>query len=159
MAEFRYFTRLPPEIRNEIYKLLFVDNQVEVTSPVKRRQRRPPQLDFTRLLLANKQINAEAKTIFFSLNTFIIGNMDWGSTIFVNLHALKAFTSRVPKPCISIISSLSIRMQFFKKLPRTWSVGPHGSTMNPIVYKFNPDDLAQFKSLVRLVLKHFTGVE
>jgi hypothetical protein len=77
MMEFKYFLRLPPEIRNEVYKLLFVSNtNLRVSSPVHRRKRRPPQLDFTRLLLVNKQINAEAKTIFYSLNTFIIGNRE-----------------------------------------------------------------------------------
>jgi hypothetical protein len=96
--EFKYFTRLPPEIRNEVYKLLFVSRLgVVIRSPLNPRKRRPPQLDFTRLLLVNKQINAEAKTMFYSLNTFIIGNLDWVSTEKANLHGLKAFTSHVPK--------------------------------------------------------------
>jgi hypothetical protein len=161
MAEFKYFTRLPPEIRNEVYKLLFGCKSIGIviSSPVHRRKRRPPQLDFTRLLLVNKQINAEAKTIFYSCSTFRIGNLDWGSTVDPNLHALKAFTARVPKPCIMIIRTLEIRMRFVKQLPRTWTVGAMGATMNPAVYQVCEKDLAQLKSLVKSVLKHFTGVE
>jgi len=160
MTEFRYFTRLPPEIRNEVYKLLFVARSyVQICSPVHRRKRRPPQLDFTRLLLVNKQINAEAKTIFYSLNTFVIGNQDWAARHMPNLHALKAFISRVPKPCISIIAKIIIDMRAFRPLGRVWVLGPVGWTMTPQTYRVNDDDVVQLQSLSRCVVKHFTGIE
>jgi hypothetical protein len=160
MTEFRYFTRLPPEIRNEIYKLLFVSSsEIVISSPLNRRKRRPPRLDFTRLLLVNKQINAEAKTIFYSLNTFVIGNRDWASTEQANLHALKAFTSRVPKTCISIIPNITVQMRFYRQLPRTWVVGPTGSTMTPAVFQVDEKDVVQLQSVARSLVNHFTGVE
>ena len=160
MAEFRYFTRLPPEIRNEIYQLLFVANSnLRICSPVPRRKRRPPQLDFTRLLLVNKQTNAEAKTIFYSLNTFIIGNQDWAAQNLVNLHALTAFISRVPKACISIIAKITIEIRAFETRPITWVVGPLGWTQAPTTYRVSEKDVVQLQSLARRVAKHFTGVE
>jgi hypothetical protein len=158
--EFKYFTCLPPEIRNEVYKLLFVSRcGVVVSSPLNRRKRRPPQLDFTRLLLVNKQINAEAKTIFYSLNTFVIGNKDWASTRQANLHALKAFTSRVPKGCISIISTVTVEMRFCRQMPLRWVPAPTGYTMNPPAYKVVDEELLQLRSVARSLLKHFVGIE
>jgi hypothetical protein len=162
MMEFKYFLRLPPEIRNEVYKLLFVSNtNLRVSSPVHRRKRRPPQLDFTRLLLVNKQIDAEAKTIFYSLNTFIIGNREWASRERVNLHALKAFISRVPKACISIIAKITIEMRFYRPLSRHWILGPAGSgwMMAPPAFRVDKEFVRQLHSLARCVVKHFTGVE
>jgi hypothetical protein len=160
MTEFKYFTRLPPEIRNEVYKLLFVSSgEIVISSPLNRRKRRPPQLDFTRLLLVNKQINAEAKTIFYSLNTFVIGNRDWASREQANLHALKAFTSRVPKTCIAIISNITVKMRFYRQLPRVWVIGPMGSTMTPAEFRVDEKDVAQLQSVARSLVNYFTGVE
>jgi hypothetical protein len=160
MTEFKYFTHLPPEIRNEIYKLLFVSStHIRICSPRDRRRRCPPRLDFTRLLLVNRQINTEAKTIFYSLNTFVIGNRDWGSRQQVNLHALKAFISRVPKACISIISRLEIEMRFYTRLPTTWTGGPNFWTAAPAVFQMHKGNTEQLQSLARCVVKHFTGVE
>jgi hypothetical protein len=160
MAEFKYFTRLPPEIRNEIYKLLFVSRiKIRICSPINRRKRRPPQLDFTRLLLVNKQINTEAKTIFYSLNAFIIGNGHWASTTYPNLHALRAFTSRVPKACISIITKIKVDIIFYRRLPTTWVGGPGLWTASPPSFQVTDESMVQFQSLARSVVKHFTGVE
>lgn len=77
------FTTIPPEITNEIYKLILLrDGDLVVTSPQKRGKRQtkrsPPAAS---LLRVNKQINAEAKTIFFGYNTFVLGTASCGSTI------------------------------------------------------------------------------
>ncbi len=161
MTEFKYFTRLPPEIRNEVYKLLFVSSKekIWVYSPRNRRKRREPELDFTRLLLVNKQINAEAKTIFYSLNTFVIGNGDWASRDQVNLHALKVFTSRVPKACMSIISKLDIEMRYYTQLSTPWTGGPFLWIAAPAAFQADDGNVVQLQSLVRCVMKYFTGVE
>jgi hypothetical protein len=160
IMEFKYFTRLPPEIRNEVYKLLFVSRlSVNISSPLNRRRRRPPRLHFTRLLLVNKQINAEAKTIFYSLKNFVIGNLDWGSTQLANLQALKAFTSRVPKACISMISSITLEMRFCRELPRRSIWGPMGYTLGPPIYEVDDKTVVQLQSVARALLKHFVGVE
>jgi hypothetical protein len=157
--EFKYFTRLPPEIRNEVYKLLFVSRPgVVISSPLNRRKRHPPQLDFTRLLLVNKQINAEAKTIFYSLNNFVIGNKDWGSTVQANLHALKAFISSVPKACISIISTVTVEMRFCRHVSG-WAFASTGYTNDPPTYVVIDEDLLQLRSIAHSLLKHFVGVE
>ena len=69
MPEFAYFTRLPPEIRNHVYELLLVSqDHIKINSPRNRRKQQPPRTNFGRLLRVSKQINAEAKTIFYSLN-------------------------------------------------------------------------------------------
>jgi len=160
MGEFRYFTRLPPEIRNEVYKLLFVANiSPRICSPVHRRKRRPDRFDFTRLLLVNKQINAEAKTILYSLTTFIIGNRDWGSRDQPNLHGLKAFISRVPKACISIITKINIEMLVFEPLGNGWVLGPLGWRLLQPGYRVNEERVVQLQSLAHCVVKYFTSVE
>jgi hypothetical protein len=99
MDEFIYFTRLPPEIRNSIYELLLVnEHPIPITSPRKKHavKKEPPKTNFARLLRVNKQLNAEAKTVFYSLNSFVVGNGPFGLTTEENLHALRAFITRVP---------------------------------------------------------------
>jgi hypothetical protein len=154
MSEFKYFTRLPPEIRNNIYELLLVkEGCIAITSPRNRRKKVPPKTNFGCLLRVNKQINSEAKTIFFSRNKFAIGNGRWGSREQVNLHALKAFTSRVPKACIAMIAKIEIDMYF--QLRWHWSWVGASST---IYYAFSSDAL-ELQSVARAVLKYFKGVE
>ena len=56
----------------------------------------------------NKQINQEAKALFYSRNTFIIGNGYWGSTTYPNVQALKEFIKRVPKDCLALIRNVAL---------------------------------------------------
>lgn len=87
LAQFRYFLDLPPEIRNHIYDIALVkDHPISITSIRNRRKNEPPSTDFGRLLRVNKQINSEAKTVFYSLNTFAVGNGWWGSRKEENLQ-------------------------------------------------------------------------
>lgn len=48
------------------------------------------------LLRVNKQFNLEASLRFYSQNTWVVGNGNWGSTIQTNHHALQKFYQRVP---------------------------------------------------------------
>lgn len=92
MAEFKYFTRLPPEIRNSIHEPLLVNRRIVISSPLNRRKKSLPRTNLGCLLRVNKQIHAEAKTIFYSRTTFALGNERWGSREETNLHALHVFS-------------------------------------------------------------------
>jgi hypothetical protein len=152
VTEFKYFTHLPPEIRNAIYERLLVNRRIAITSPRNRRKKVPPRTNFGCLLRVNKQIHAEAKTIFYARNTFIVGNGRWGSREEANLHALQAFTSRVPKPCIALITKIEINMYF--QLKRYW-----GLQWGQICFYMHNQDALELQSVARSVIKHFTGIE
>lgn len=147
-------TTLPPEIRNIIYDLLLVsDMSFWIVSARKKHmvKNQEKHTYFASLLLVNKQINAEAKAIFFSHNKFVIGNGKWGSTTEVNLHGLKQFTCRVPKDCIALIRRVDIDI-FTTKYMRTfpYAVGN---------YHIRKEDVYQVRSMCRKLLKYFKGVE
>jgi len=154
MTGFKYFTRLPPEIRNAVYELLIVNRKIAIASPRNRRKKVPPRTNFGCLLRVNKQIHAEAKTIFYARNTFILGNGRWGSREEANLHALQAFTSRVPKDCIALITKIEINIYFQLKRYSTWA-----SVTDPLEFFMHNQDALELQSVARAVLKYFTGVE
>ena len=62
------------------------------------------------LLRLNKQINAEASTIFYSKNKFVLGNGAWGSTSLPNVHGLKAFLGRVPNKYLAHITEVTVEV-------------------------------------------------
>ena len=107
------FLSLPPEIRNMIYIILLINEiSIPIASPHRkqRREKRRDRTYFACLLRVNRQINEEAKTIFYGSNTFAIGNGRWGSKEHPNLHGLKKFTARVPKPCIRLIQHIELEV-------------------------------------------------
>jgi hypothetical protein len=81
------FTTIPTEIRNKIYKLVLVrDEAVTISSPrgigqtaLRRTLRKQKYSKAASLLMVNKQINIEAKTVFYGHNTFVVGNTHLGS--------------------------------------------------------------------------------
>jgi hypothetical protein len=109
--------------------------------------------NFVHLIQVNKQIQVEASTTFYSLNTFIIGNGNYGSSMEPNIHALKSFIRRVPARYIGCISRLSIIMY----LRDFFSIGApdfdfeYGITIN--------SDASDLQTISRVVLKYFTGVK
>jgi hypothetical protein len=154
MTKFKYFTRLPPEIRNSIYELLLVKKGfISISSPRNRRKKVRPRTNFGCLLRVNKQINSEAKTIFFARNTFCVGNGWWGSRGEANLHALKAFISRVPKACIAMITKIEVDMYFHLQRGWVWGAPSQNTFYTNEVY------VLELQSVARAVLKYFTSVE
>jgi len=153
MDKFIYFTRLPPEIRNHIYELLLVnEHPIPITSPRKKHavKKEPPKTNFARLLRVNKQFNAEAKTVFYSLNSFVVGNGPFGLTTQENLHALRAFISRVPGICISRISQVHFEINVIRILD--WSNHVYN-------YRVRDSCVKDLESISRALVKHFTGLE
>ena len=71
------FLSIPPEIRNKIYYILLTgDTSILISSlgqtfwsDMTKTSNKLPAY-FTSILYVNKQINGEAKTIFYALNTF-----------------------------------------------------------------------------------------
>jgi hypothetical protein len=153
MEKFIYFTRLPPEIRNNIYELLLVnEHPIPITSPRKKHavKKELPKTNFGRLLRVNKQFNAEAKTVFYSLNSFIVGNGPFGLTTQENLHALRAFISRVPGVCISRISEVHFEINVIRITD--WSTHVYN-------YRVRDSCVKDVESISRALIKHFRGLE
>jgi hypothetical protein len=103
------FWSLPPEVRNMIYSLFVIDDKpLPIQSPRRRNviNKELTNKNFGRLLCVNKQFNAEASAMFYSKNTWVVGNGAYGLTIQTNEHGLKMFNSRVSaqnKACIKKI--------------------------------------------------------
>jgi hypothetical protein len=153
MDEFIYFTRLAPEIRNHVYELLLInEHPISITSPRKKRavKKELPKTNFGRLLRVNKQFNAEAKTVFYSLNSFVVGNGPFGLTTQENLHALRAFISRVPGICISRISQVHFEINVIRITD--WS-------NHVYIYKVQDSCVKDIESISRALVKHFRGLE
>ena len=144
------FELLPPEIRNQIYALLLISAKpIQIRSPRKRRiGRKIGSSNFGRLLCVNKRIYEEASTIFYSMNTFVVGNGSWGSTTFTNVHALKAFIKSVPASHISRITK--VIMEIHMRISTAW----------PEPYIFGTrNEASSLHSISRALVRHFTGLE
>lgn len=157
------FTSLPPEIRNMIYNLLLVQHSaIPICSPRRlwamNRNSTTATANFFRLILVNKQIHNEACTLFYSLNSFIIGNGNYGSSMETNIHALKSFTRRVPAQYIACISRLTILMYlrniFYTAAP---NLGPWTSVTKYGIC--STSDASDLQAISRGVVRHFKGVE
>ncbi|KAE9367071.1 hypothetical protein N431DRAFT_385248 [Stipitochalara longipes BDJ] len=143
-------TSLPPEIRNNIYDLLIVhDWPIPIASPRKKHVlRRQAHSNFACLLRVNKQINLEAKTMFYARNEFIIGNGHWGSTTQANVQALKEFIRRVPKYCVSHIQNVALDIYLVRGYDR------------PSMYhKIRNEETSQLETISRALVRYFKGLE
>jgi hypothetical protein len=96
----------------------------------------------------NKQINQEAKALFYSRNTFIIGNGYWGSTTYPNVQALKEFIKRVPKDCLALIRNVAL----YTYLAR-------GYNRPSMYHKIRKEETSQLETISRAMTKYFTGLE
>jgi hypothetical protein len=117
-----------------------------------------PTANFLNLLLVNKQTHIEACTVFYSLNTFSIGNGDYGSSRDTNVHGLKSFIRRVPARYIHCISHLKI----FFYLRKMYTIP--APNLGPQTYVVNygicsTSDASDVQAIARAVVKHFKGVE
>ncbi|CZR66630.1 uncharacterized protein PAC_16531 [Phialocephala subalpina] len=158
LTEFRYFLDLPPETRNQIYEVVLVnDHPISITSVRNKRKKNDPSRlsPFGRLLRVNKQINSEAKSVFYSLNTFVVGNGWWGSRKEENLQALKAFIARVPKDCIARIKHILIVL--FLKVS-SWDLR-WSPVAIPVECMVDKNHTADLKDVGRAISKHFVGIE
>lgn len=156
------FMPLPPEIRNMVYSLLLIqDSPIPICSPrrwVMNEDSITPTASFHNLMLVNKQIHAEVYTVFYSLNTFSIGNGDYGSSRDINIHGLKSFIRRVPAQYIECIPHLRI-MVYLRKRYSTPSSNP-GPWPYLTEYGIGSmSDAIDLQAIGRAVVKHFKGVE
>ena len=104
---------MPPEIRNEIYELVLLENETySVVSPSKRK----PETHNTALLRVNKLFYQEGSPYLYINNAFHFGNGRWGSTEEVNLHALKYFFERVPVKHRVLITKVHIDIFLHKSM-------------------------------------------
>jgi hypothetical protein len=99
------FTKLPPELRNMIYKLVLIcSSPFETCSPRRKTPSTTKQPFFA--LLANKQLYNEGSYILFSRNIFLFSNLDYDSTILTNIHSMLAFIKRIPPQRQSLIPGI-----------------------------------------------------
>jgi hypothetical protein len=146
--------KCPPEVRNMIYSLLIKNpNPIKIRSPRKKHIKRDSTaINFGHLLLINKQIRTEASSLYYSANTFVIGNGRWGSTTHTNIHALKAFTSRVPARNLSQITKLHVEVHL-----RSLWVGY--SYRGPPWVLGDVNDASALQTISRALVRHFKRLE
>jgi hypothetical protein len=85
------FLSLPREVRDMIYYLILArerSNPIVIRSPRRRSaiQKDRPAKPVGGILGVNRQIHHEARTVFYSANTFMVGSGPYGSTRDTNLH-------------------------------------------------------------------------
>jgi hypothetical protein len=130
---------------------LVKEHPIPITSPRKKHTvKQPPKTNFARLLRVNKQFNAEAKTVFYSLNSFIVGNGPFGLTTQENLHALRAFTSRVPGICVARITEVYFEINACQTMDWRHLVS---------WYRVRDCSIKDLESISRALVKHFKGLE
>jgi hypothetical protein len=153
------FLTLPPEIRNMIYCLLLIKpHPILICSPRRKHvvNQELTSENFGCLLRINKQVNIEASTIFYSKNQFVVGNGSWASKKFANVHALKAFLSRVPRKYIAHITNVVVEVHCRKDC-----------TNGPIfVFPRIPElllgtahEASNLLTISRALVRHFKGLE
>jgi hypothetical protein len=136
----------PAELRNMIYELVLIKEElVLITSPRNTRYlKKQKHTDFASLLMVNTKVSGEAKRIFYSFNTFVIGNGHWGATTQPNLHGFNGFTSGVPDKYIALIRKIELDMfSSYIKLP---AKPKHD-------YLIRKEDVRQMRRITRKLLK------
>ncbi|KAG4441733.1 hypothetical protein IFR05_002776 [Cadophora sp. M221] len=145
------FMALPRELRDMVYGLLLiVDKPIRITSPaLGKYSYRKIKTRFTSLFGVSKDIGEEARIIFYSRNTWVVGNGQWGSREQPNRHALKIFLERVPRYAIASIRRLQLDIHFTCQYPRS----PRSE------HKMYPRDVTNLKGLSRPIVKYFKRVD
>ncbi|CZR66637.1 uncharacterized protein PAC_16538 [Phialocephala subalpina] len=146
-----FFQSLPAETRNSIYELILIhDQSIKITSlPRGRKKNAQSNSNFLALTLVNKAIGQEAKTTFYSRNTFIIGNGRYGSPIQVNLHGFRCFIRRVPKECLALIRKIHLYL-FFAGFP--------DYRLPNSKFRMHDLDIKELKTIATAIIKHLKGV-
>lgn len=144
------FASLSLEIRLMIYEMILEGGfTVKITSPKGKFESKETKVSCTTdrraLLLANKQTSAEVASVFYRINSFLIGNGSFGSRSQANLHGLWSFISRIPSEHISYITTVTVDFYTFPR-QNYW-----------LFYSYTVwgEDL---KSLVRALRRHFKGL-
>ncbi|PVH81364.1 hypothetical protein DL98DRAFT_571228 [Cadophora sp. DSE1049] len=153
LTEFQYFRKLPPEMRNMVYKLVLISKRsIQISSPLGKR-RRGAASNFASLLLANKATYEEARGIYYLYNTFAVGNNAWGISYLSNLHGLRAFMRVADRVYLAHINHIEINVCADKYL----YVDPAMDKFQ--FYNFESDKGNELRSICLLLLEHFRGLK
>ena len=151
------FTSLPPEIRNMVYEsLLFHGRDIRICSIRSRRRRvtnrksKSATTNFCNMALLCKKIHGEVCTIFYSENSFVVGNGNYGSTSETNIRGLEMFIQRVPAPYIACISRLTLSIHLRAAF--------QADAMEIEFGMATKADVRDLDYMSRAVAKHFTGI-
>jgi hypothetical protein len=159
---------LPPEIREVIYRLLLVQEvSIHISSP-KSRTFRDLMFSSARasILYVDRQIHAESIRIFYSANTFIVGNGQLGSTQHENEHGLISFVNHVPSHLVTsitkIILVIHLRPSGIVAIPfPALRAAIRAPRREPIPMRYGlgtPSDAADVRHISQLLVKHFKSV-
>ena len=112
--------------------------------PASRLRKYTPSTDSRTFFCVNKEIYAEAGLIFYSCNTFAVGNGCSGSTGEETLtyDALKTFISRVPKRFLERITKINMIMH-----------------LKPPTVLGSDDEAKSLHAISRALVKHLKGLE
>lgn len=108
---------IPPEIRNEIYRLLLKrDSQLHIRAPSYIHWHKIEQTwRATGILYVFKQIHDEAITIFFEYNTFVVSNSTispcWGAA---SKAGFEAFVEWIPESKRRLIRNLVLKVSVYR---------------------------------------------
>ncbi|CAL3970471.1 unnamed protein product [Diplocarpon coronariae] len=150
------FKKCPAEVRNQIYALLVVSHSPLVTtSPPNRRQKREGAREPTMecaIMCVDKQISAEARTVFFTHNTFAFGTGRYGAIYEANVHGLQVFTELMPRQSLRAIKRVELHIY----LPAGWLQETIGGANRDFVEQKHQ---AELEILGGVLGAEFEGVE
>ncbi|KAL2061178.1 hypothetical protein VTL71DRAFT_7451 [Oculimacula yallundae] len=152
LTQFHYFKSCPAEVRNMIYKLLIISRKsIQIASP----SSRPYHLNFHRrnfacIMLTDKETYAEVRGLYYTLNTFAVGNNVWHSSQLTNLHGLHEFMKFAPKIYLSQITNIEINVCANLEFHRT---------RKERFFDHDEVDGKNLMSVCRILLKHFRGLK
>jgi hypothetical protein len=119
------------------------------------------------ILYVNRQIHAEAIRVFYSANTFIVGNGKGGSTQNENERGLISFVNHVPSHLVTsitkIILVIHLRPSEFVSIPfPALRAAIRAPMREPIPTHYGlgtPGDAADVWHISQLIVKHFKSVK
>ena len=163
------FMTLPPECRDMIYHPLLVQEvPIRIASP---RSRTLRDLMFSSarasILYVNRQIHAEAIRLFYSANTFVVGNGPVDSTQHENEQGLISFVNHVPSHLVTSITKITLVIhlrpsEFISILFPALRAAIQAPRREPIPTHYGlgtPGDAADVWHISQLIAKHFKSVK
>jgi hypothetical protein len=163
------FMTLPPECRDMIYHPLLVQEvPIRIASP---RSRTLRDLMFSSarasILYVNRQIHAEAIRLFYSANTFVVGNGPVDSTQHENEQGLISFVNHVPSHLVTSITKITLVIhlrpsEFISILFPALRAAIRSPRREAIPTHYGlgtPGDAADVWHISQLIVKHFKSVK
>ncbi|KAE8445712.1 hypothetical protein EG329_012891 [Mollisiaceae sp. DMI_Dod_QoI] len=143
LPQFKYFTDLAPEIRNQVYELLLTEDYEIVFDT-----RQTPIADLANLSLTSKSIGSEARSMYFSINRFRL------QSFYKDINISSTFLQRIPLKCVAHIKHLTINT-FIGVV----GVTQHDSGSDNFRFDLGKQQLQNLTRTFSMIKKFFPGLE